>query len=259
VNVAIKAGQTPKAHAKLAQMIDASSGKADVIAALRYLNSTVFTAEKNTQAAEAELFASIELDPDYLPAYSAYASLLASNGRQEEAIAQYRRVIEKRPSAQVYTMLGILFEGLGNSREAEAHYRKALEVTPETPIAANNLAWLIVENSGNLDEALQLASAAVAKDQTVAGYYDTLGYVYLKKGLMAPAVEQLKKAVAMEEANALKSGTMPNPGYRVRLGMALAKSGDKASARKEVETSLKYSAAMSQREAIDAKSVLNSL
>ena len=61
------------------------------------------------------------------------------------------------------------------------NYRKALEIAPETPIAANNLAWLIAENQGNLDEALQLATGAVSKNQTVAGFYDTLGWVYLKK------------------------------------------------------------------------------
>lgn len=259
INTAVKLGQTQKAHTRVAQMIESHAGKADVIAALKYLNATVFTAEKNMQSAEAELLAAIELDPDYLPAYSAYASILASTGRADEAIAQYNRVIEKRPSAQVYTMLGILEDGRGNTNGAEMNYRKALEITPETPIAANNLAWLIVDNAGNLDEALRLATMAVSKAPAVAEYYDTLGYVYLKKGLTAPAVEQLKKAVSLEEANAQKTGTTPNPGYRVRLGMALARSGDKASAKREVETSLKHAAVMSQREAADARSVLNSL
>lgn len=259
VNMSIKLGQTQTAHERIATLVDANAGRADVIAALRYLNSTVFTAEKNVASAEAELLASIELDADYLPAYSTYASLLASQKRADEAIAQYKKVLEKRPTAQIYTMLGILEDGRGNTAEAEANYRKALEIAPETAIAANNLAWLIVDNSGNLDEALQLASGVVAKNQNVAEYYDTLGWVYLRKGLTSPAIEQLKKAVSLDEVNSQKTGTAPNAGYRVRLGMALAKAGDKTSARREVEMSLKYADALSQREVTEARNVLASL
>ncbi len=227
VSMAIQMGQLDKAHMRIASFIDANAGKGDVIAALRYLNATVFTAEKNNPAAEKELLAAIELDADYLPAYSAYASLLTSQNRTDEALAQYKKVIEKKPAAQVYTMIGILEDGRGNTAEAEANYRKALDIAPDSAIAANNLAWLLADHSGNLDEALQLASGAVARNQNVAEYYDTLGWVYLKKGLTSPAVEQMKKAVALDESNAKKTGTAPKPDYRTRLAMALAKAGSK--------------------------------
>ncbi|MGB2751830.1 MAG: tetratricopeptide repeat protein [Pyrinomonadaceae bacterium] len=230
VTMAIQMGQTEKAHTRIASFIDANAGKGDVIAALRYLNATVFTAEKNNPAAEKELLTAIELDADYLPAYSAYASLLTSQNRTDEALAQYKKVIEKKPAAQVYTMIGILEDGRGNTAEAEANYRKALDIAPDSAIAANNLAWLLADHSGNLDEALQLASGAVARNQNVAEYYDTLGWVYLKKGLTSPAVEQMKKAVALEESNAKKTGTTPKPDYRNRLAQAMAKAGGKPAA-----------------------------
>ncbi|HRI02835.1 MAG TPA: tetratricopeptide repeat protein [Pyrinomonadaceae bacterium] len=230
VTMAIQMGQTEKAHTRIASFIDANAGKGDVIAALRYLNATVFTAEKNNPAAEKELLAAIELDADYLPAYSAYASLLTSQNRTDEALAQYKKVIEKKPAAQVYTMIGILEDGRGNTAEAEANYRKALDIAPDSAIAANNLAWLLADHSGNLDEALQLASGAVARNQNVAEYYDTLGWVYLKKGLTSPAVEQMKKAVALDESNAKKTGTAPKADYRNRLAQAMAKAGGKPAA-----------------------------
>ncbi len=259
VTALIQLGQTQKAHAKTDELIAAYDGRNDTLAALHYLKSTIFSAEKNAAASEQELLQSISLDENYLQSYSAYATLLTTQDRVDEAIAQYQKVIEKRPSAQVYTMLGILEYSRGKSADAERSYRKALEIAPETAIAANNLAWLIAENQGNLDEALQLATGAVAKNQTVAGFYDTLGSVYLKKGLYPPAVEQLKKAVALDEANAQKSGTAVTPGYRVRLGMALAKAGDKASARREAEMSLRSINELTQREVNDAKNILSSL
>lgn len=259
VNSSIRLQQTAKAHSRIEYLIGSNSGRADVIAALRYLNSTVFFAEKDPAAAEKELTTAIELDEDYLPAYSAYASLLTGQGRSDEAVAQYNRVLERRASAQVYTMLGILEDSRGNITAAETAYRKALEIAPESPIAANNLAWLIVDSNGNLDEALQLATMAVGKDQSVAGFYDTLAYVYLRKGLISPAVEQSKKAVALDESNAKKNGTALNAGFRVRLAAALAKAGDKGGARREVELSLKFAGALSQSEVTEAKSVLASL
>ncbi len=259
VAASIQLNQTAKAHAKTDELITANDGKNDVLAALHYLKSTIFSAEKNTAAAEQALMSSIGIDENYLPSYSAYASLLVTQNRTDEAVAQYQKVIEKRPTAQAYTMLGILEDSRGKTAEAERDYRKALEIAPDTAIAANNLAWLITENQGNLDEALQLATAAVARNQTVAGFYDTLGLVYLRKGLYPPAVEQFKKAVALDEANAQKGGAVASPGYRVRLGMALAKAGDKASARREVETSLRSINELTQSEVKDAKSILASL
>ena len=257
-STSIKLNQTARAHVKMDALIAANAGNNEMSAALRYLKSTLYTAEKNPQA-ENELRSAIELDPNYLPAYSGYASLLAGQKRIDEAIAQYNRALEKHPAAQIYTLLGILEDGRGNTSVAEKAYRKALEIAPETSIAANNLAWLIADNQGNLDEALQLATAAVSKNQSVAGFYDTLGWVYFKKGLNSPAVEQFKKAVAIEDANAQKTRQAPDPGYRVRLGMALAKAGDRASARREVETSLQNAGVLTQREVRDAKTVLASL
>jgi len=255
VAASVKLKQPQQAHSKIAAQLDANMGRADVLAALHYLNATVFAAEGNTAQQEAELLQSMSLDANYLPAYSAYASILAAKGSIPEAIAQYEAIIVKTPSAPVYTLLGILEDSRGNTAAAEGNYRKALDLDPQSPIAMNNLAWLLTENQGNLDEALQLASGSVAKSPETAGFYDTLGWVYYKKGLYSPAVEQLKKAVAFDE----RSGQTANPAYRVRLASALAASGDKASARREAEASLHYEAKLTEQEVSDAKRVLASL
>jgi tetratricopeptide (TPR) repeat protein len=259
VNSLIKLGQHPKARSRIEALTLDHAGRSDMLAGLHYLRSTVHHSQRELAAAEADLLKAIELDENYFPAYSAYASLLIEQKRSSEAIAQYKKVLDKRPSAQIYTMLGIVEDSVGNTSGAEAAYRKALEMQPETAIAANNLAWLITENQGNLDEALQLATMAASRSQGTPGFHDTLGWVYFRKGLASPAVEQLRKAVALDDANAQKNGTKPNAGYRVRLGMALAKSGDKASARREVETSLRSMDRLTQREIVDARNVLSSL
>ncbi len=258
VNVLIRQKQTAQAHAKIDKCLQENVGKNDTIAALHYLKSTVFTSEGNAVSAEDSLKQSMAADENYLPAYSAYALELASRNQTDESITQYKKIVEKKPSASVYTLLGMLEDGRGNTSEAEKNYRKALEIQPEMPIAANNLAWILAETGGNLDEALTLSQKSVNQIQT-AGFYDTLGWVYFKKGLYSPAIEQMKKAVALDETEAKRSGKAINSSYRLRLGTALASSGDKMSAKKEVENSLQHAGNLSQKEAQDAKTLLASL
>ena len=220
VGILARQKQFPQAHSKIDKAVGENAGNKDVLPALYYLKSDVFTAEKNIESAEVELKKAIELNDEYLPAYSAYASILVNRNQTDAAVEQYKKVVDKKPSASVYTLLGMLEEARNNGAEAEKNYRKALEITPDTPIAANNLAWLIAETNGNLDEALTLAQNAVRKNPNSAGFYDTLGWIYHKKGLKSQAIEQLKKAVMIDERETARTGQKPNPEYRQRLGMA---------------------------------------
>lgn len=225
VNTLVRKGETAKAHAKVAAMIERNAGRADMLASLHYLNADIYSAEKKIPQQENELLQAISLDENYLPAYAGLAAILVGRNEIEQAVSQFKTVVAKKPSAAVYTMLGILEESRSNTAAAEEHYRKALSLDQNSPIAANNLAWLIAENQGNLDEALQLATVSVAKGPNVAGYYDTLGWVYFKKGLYSNAAKQVRKAIELAES----SGKAVDPAYRERLGVILAASGDKAS------------------------------
>lgn len=252
--------QFAQAQERLDKVLAESNNQKDVLASLHYLKADVFTAEQKFAEAQAELQKALELDPEYLPAYSAYASILIAQNQTDQAIAQYKKLIEKKPSAAIYSLIGILEDSKQNFDEAEKNYREALKLSPENPIAANNLAWIIAAyDKGNLDEALQLAQKCVDKNSNVAGFYDTLGLVYYKKGLISPAVEQFKKAVALDDAQATQNSVVANPAYRVRLAMALASAGDKPNAKKEVEIALKREQELSQEEVTEAKKLLGSL
>ena len=239
VDVSLRVGRVDAAREKIDEFISSGIDDPTLLAGLRYLRSRTFEADKNDAAAEAELLAAMSADPRYLPAYSGYAALLIKDNRTDEAITQYQTVIQLRPSAQIYTLLGMLEESRSRFNDAEAAYRKALEFSSGQPIAANNLAWLLAEREGNLDEALQLASAAVNLDPDVAGYHDTLGYVYFQKGLYLPAIEKFRRAVALEEAHSKKTGIASNPGYRQRLGMALARSSGRTASNNVDKTLLR--------------------
>ena len=139
-------------------------------------------------------------------------------------------------------------------------YRKALAKDENAIFAANNLAWLYAEyGKANIDEAVRLAQGIVQSNPEVPSFADTLGWVYYKKGLYGAAAEQLKKAVTVDEAAARRSNGTPTPIYHFHLGVALAAKGDKAGARREIESALRLSEKMSFPEANEARKALATL
>ena len=196
----------------------------------------------------------------------ALGSLYLKTNQQDRAIAEFRKVTEVRPDdAGAYTILGMLEDGRRNYDAAAEYYRKALEkdqnvASAAALIAANNLAWLYaVYGKGNLDEAVRLAQGVVQKNPNIAGFVDTLGWVYYKKGLYAAAVEQLQKAVSLDELAAKNSNTSPAPNYHYHLGMALKAKGDKEAAKRELEQALRMGERVPFAEAAETRSALATL
>jgi tetratricopeptide (TPR) repeat protein len=165
----------------------------------------------------------LEIDSNYLPAYSSLAEIFIASKQEDRAIAEYQKILAIRPdNAMVYTLIGMLEDARQNFDAAADNYRKALERDQNAAIAANNLAWLYaVTGKGNIDEAVRLAQAVVQRNPNVAGFVDTLGWVYYKKNLYAASVEQLQKAVALDEASARTVNGSPSATYQYHLGMAL--------------------------------------
>ena len=252
-----KSQQADKAHAQ----IDQALGNYPNMATLHYLKAQVYGYQKNAQMVQAELNRTIELDPNYLPAYSALASLYINTKQQDLAIAEYQKIIARRPdNATAYTLIGILEFEKKNYDAAIDNYRKALEKDPNNVIAANNLAWLYaVTGKGNLDEAMRLAQGAVQKNPNVAGFMDTLGWVYYKKSLHTAAVEQLRKAVSINEAEARARNVPPSAAYHYHLGMALKETGNKDESRRELQTAIKLNEQAPFAEVEDAKKALAAL
>jgi Flp pilus assembly protein TadD len=94
-----------KAHARIDQALSAYPN----MASLHYLKAQVFGYQRNGQMVGAELNKSLELDPNYLPAYSALAALYIQSKQEDRAIAQYQKIINLRPENPTpYTLIGML-------------------------------------------------------------------------------------------------------------------------------------------------------
>lgn len=247
-----------KAHARIDQALSSYPNDAS----LHYLKAQVYGFEQNQQGAESELRKTLELDSNYLNAYSALGALFVNTKQEDRAIAEYQKIVDRLPdNAAAYTLIGMLYDARKDYTNAADYYRKAIERDPNTIIAANNLAWLyaVQEGVGNLDEAVRLAQGVVQKNPQVAGFVDTLGWVYYKKGLNAVAVEQLKKAVALDEAAANKIKSSPSPTYRYHLGMALKAKGDNEGAKRELGVALRLADKVPFRDVEEARKALATL
>ncbi len=246
-----------KAHARLDQVLSSYPNDAS----LHYLKAQIYGYEQNGQGAESELRKTLELDSNYINAYSALGALFVNTKQEDRAIAEYQKIVDKRPdNSAAYTLIGMLYDADKDYKNAADYYRKALEKDQGAIIAANNLAWLYaVQGGGNLDEAVRLAQSVVQKNPQVAGFVDTLGWVYYKKGLNAVAVEQLQKAVALDEAAANKAKVSPSPTYRYHLGMALKAKGDKEGAKRELGVALRLADKVPFRDVEEARKALATL
>ena len=129
----------------------------------------------------------------------------------------------------------------GKTEEAKAEYLRAVKLNPDYAPALNNAAYFLAETGGDLDEALRLARHALEKAPGQPYFSDTIGYIYLKKGLEESAIQTLENVVR-------KYPTFG--GCRYHLGLALYEKGDRNAARKELQLALTGNLTVQERQRV---------
>jgi len=130
----------------------------------------------------------------------------------------------------------------GQTDKAKVAYEELLRLAPDHPMGLNNLAWLLSNTGGDLDEALTYAEKARALQPDDASI-DTLGWVYLKQGRAKEAVEEFRHAI-------LKS-SKTRPEYREHLAEALNQIRARTGALTPDQTELQSLLAADESSAID--------
>jgi tetratricopeptide (TPR) repeat protein len=167
---------------------------------------------QNLPQAEAAFKKAIALDQDYLSTYVTLGELYARQGKTSQAIHELEEVLKKSPEQpQILTLLGMLHEQQRDNPRAMARYEEALQINPNFAPAANNLAWILLDQVGDTDRALSYAETAWKAVPTDPHIADTLGWVYFNRQTYPKAVSLLKEA-----AQALPD----NPTVLYHYGMA---------------------------------------
>ncbi|MDQ6676832.1 MAG: tetratricopeptide repeat protein, partial [Acidobacteriota bacterium] len=132
-------------------------------------------------------------------------------------------------NTSVMNSLAMILDNAGNHVEARKIYEQSISKDPNNPQALNNLAFLMAETGGNLDEALTLANRAKQKLPNLTEVSDTIGWIYLKKNLSDNAVDIFRE---------LTTKVPDNSTYHYHFAIALAQKGDKPAATKQCQLAL---------------------
>jgi putative PEP-CTERM system TPR-repeat lipoprotein len=238
-----------KNHARALSRVEARLVKTPADSGTLLLAASTYAATGDLSKSEQTLRKTIDADPSNLQAYAMLGRLFVSQKRLDEALKEFDALSKRQPrSVQAHTLAGMILEAQNKVAEAKKRYEQALSIDPETPVAANNLAWMYAVTGENLDVALQLAQTATRRLPDNPATQDTLGWIYYKKDLPGLAVPPFQKSVERDPANPL---------YHFHLGLALAKVGDAAKARLALEQALALAPGFNG--AAEAKQVLASL
>ena len=160
------------------------------------------------------------------------ASLLADMGKNDQAIAAMKKLLDEKPDrdgyislAQVYEktksyvemakaideagklsttndekqtvhfLRGAMLEKQKKYELAEAEFRKVLEMDPNNASALNYLGYMFAERGIRLPEAQQMVSKALEQDPNNGAYLDSLGWVYYRMDKLKEAEDSLLRAL----------------------------------------------------------------
>jgi len=229
--------------------INAQIQKAPQNAELHELLGRVYLNQGNTARAEEAFRKQASIDGGRAAGSLNLAQLYQSRKSFDAAIAELQKVISENPkSGEAYTLLGMVYESLNDTKRAIESYRTALKNDPSQAITANNLAFLLAENDGDLKEAEQLAQQARKQFPDSTAVADTLAWVYYKRGAYRSAIDLLRDCVRQDPKNAT---------YFYHLGMAYSGNGDSAQAKEALSQALNLNPNIPQ--ASEIKSVLQRL
>ncbi len=218
--------------------IDKAGAAGPLTPPLLLLRAQILATMHDFSKAEEEARRAFAAAPAMPGALELLANIYVAQNRQNEAIASFEEA-EKAGAlpASGQQLLARLYLAAGRTADAKPLYEKVISARADLPGAKNDLAWLLANEGTDLERALTLAQEAQQAEPESAEVADTLGFVYLKKGLNDPALEQFKYAI--ELAGRSSNDTVPDrPEYHYHMGLALQALGRGSEAASAFEKAL---------------------
>ncbi len=157
------------------------------------------------------------------------AEALESQGKWDEAAAEYRKILEQNPTLpQIHYRLGRILLAKPatptTAQDAEKEFQEELKIDPENASAEFMLGEL-ARQAGNWDVAIQHFSRATKLDMSFSEAYLALGMSLSSAGNFAGAITPLEKYVNTEASD---------PAGHYQLAIAYSRIGDKQKAQREM-------------------------
>ncbi len=183
--------------------------------------------------AQQEADADLKKFPDDRVLHVAHATLLADLGKNDQAIAEVKKLMDGKNDretdmtlAQLYDkarkfddaakaldaaeklsttdedkeniwfMRGAMYERMKKIDIAEVEFRKVLKVDPENANALNYIGYMLADRNMRLNESLDMITKALELSPENGAFLDSLGWVYFRLGRLPEAEENLRRAVS---------------------------------------------------------------
>ena len=140
-------------------------------------------------------------------AYDRSGDYKSAIGLLEPVYAELRAQPSGKGDAELLNFAGM---SLANAYQAMSQYdrteqvlRDLIERDPKNDVALNALGYMLADRGQKLDESLALIERALAVQPSSPSYLDSLGWVYLKQGKTADAIDPLERATRFAEGSSL--------------------------------------------------------
>lgn len=226
--------------------------------------AAAYTFQKQFDSALQVLTAEARKSPDSLTLQNALVLAALQARNYPLAIDFGRRAVQSHPEsisgylklAEAYRLIGDItkaVETLDRSRQVEVRdpgalrdqatayfrvgrledskqiLRKVVQLQSADASTFNDLAFLIAETGGDMNEAEKLAQQSLQRAEASSNARDTLGWIYLKKNKISQALQIFENLVRRYP----ESST-----FRYHLGAALLQSGENVKGRSELQVAL---------------------
>ena len=148
-----------------------------------------------------EFRAILEIDPEYAPAYAGMGDALFRMRRYEDALAALARALSLQPdlpsAGALYRLMGRCEQELGRPDDALPHYERALQIDPDDAQAIELLARLQFVRERYL-EAFDLYRTLVEIVPDAAGTHANLGATLYHLGRVEDAIRSFEHALSLD-------------------------------------------------------------
>jgi tetratricopeptide (TPR) repeat protein len=225
IELLVQNGRAAEAEKRLAGLIAKHPDSAQLIA----LHGRVELTAGRLDASAADFARALALAPNEPTALSGLALVQREQGDLAKAIESMRKAAAAAPNDPDHAyMAARMVWDQGDRAAARSELERVLRDHPESAAAANDLAFLLAEDSTDLALAQRHAERAV-RLRPSPETLDTLGYVKLRQGAAEEAVGLFERALSREPSYATA---------RYHLALALIDKGEPVAARQALEEAL---------------------
>jgi tetratricopeptide (TPR) repeat protein len=164
---------------------------------LHYVRALAAERSGSVQEALGEYRKVVELDPNALEAYRDIAELELHAGHADEALAAAEKARDLAPKdATSYVFIGHVHLLKSDTARAAADFEEALKYDPDNLIALKTLGALY--SNSDPAKALDYYNRCLAVDADAPEVYFRMGWLYQKQGNTAQAEENYKKSIELD-------------------------------------------------------------